>query len=54
MVIFSGCLKDSKKSYKGTFDIPNLSEENEAHEIDVSCHVAKCFVYYYISIVFDS
>ncbi|XP_046337299.2 activator of 90 kDa heat shock protein ATPase homolog 1-like [Haliotis rufescens] len=33
---WSGCLKDSKKSYKGTFDIPNLSEENEAHEIDVN------------------
>ncbi|XP_067680057.1 activator of 90 kDa heat shock protein ATPase homolog 1-like [Haliotis asinina] len=33
---WSGSLKDSKKNYKGTFSIPNLSEENEAHEIDVN------------------
>ena len=33
---FTGKLKDGDKNYKGKFDIPNLSEENDTDEIDVS------------------
>ena len=33
---FTGKLKDGDKKYKGKFDIPNLSEENDTDEIDVS------------------
>ncbi|CAL1534985.1 unnamed protein product [Lymnaea stagnalis] len=33
---WSGMLKDDIKSYKGKFVIPNLSEENDASEIDVN------------------
>jgi len=29
-------MNDGEKKYKGKFDIPNLSEENEAEEVDVS------------------
>ena len=35
-VTFSGKVTDGQKKIKGTFEIPNLSEENEAHEIVVS------------------
>lgn len=34
--IFTGKLKDGDKKIKGKFEIPNLSEENDADEIDVS------------------
>lgn len=34
--VFSGKLTDSQKKIKGKFEIPNLSEENEPSEIDVS------------------
>ena len=33
---FTGKFKDGDKKYKGKFDIPNLSEENDTDEIDVS------------------
>ena len=31
-------MKDSDKKVKGTISIPNLSEENEIEEVDVSYH----------------
>ena len=34
--IFAGKLKEGDKKYKGKFEIPNLSEENEPDEVDVS------------------
>lgn len=34
--IFTGKLKDGDKKIKGKFEIPNLSEENDADETDVS------------------
>ena len=37
----SGKLTDGQKKVKGTFEIPNLSEENEADEIVVSCDIAS-------------
>lgn len=29
-------MKDGEKKYKGKFEVPNLSEENEPDEVDVS------------------
>ena len=37
----SGSLKGSSTSYKGKFEIPNLSEENDASEIDVNVSVTS-------------
>lgn len=34
-----GKLKEGDKKYKGKFEIPNLSEENEPDEVDVSISV---------------
>lgn len=28
-------MKEGEKKYKGKFDVPNLSEENEPDEVDV-------------------
>ncbi|XP_055880632.1 activator of 90 kDa heat shock protein ATPase homolog 1-like [Biomphalaria glabrata] len=39
--VWSGILKDDVKSYKGQFVIPNLSEENDASEIDVNVTADK-------------
>ncbi|KAH9519589.1 AHA1, activator of heat shock 90kDa protein ATPase [Bulinus truncatus] len=39
--VWSGILKDDVKSYKGKFVIPNLSEENDASEIDVNVTADK-------------
>lgn len=45
---FTGKFKDSEKKFKGKFEIPNLSEENDTDEIDVStmifCQVEKLTV----------
>ncbi|KAL4238592.1 AHA1 [Mactra antiquata] len=38
---WSGRTKDGHKKYKGKFEIPNLSEENEAVEVDVNITVDK-------------
>lgn len=32
----SGTVKDNDKVWKGKIEIPNLSEENDAHEVNVS------------------
>ena len=32
----SGTVKDDDKVWKGKIEIPNLSEENDAHEVNVS------------------
>jgi len=34
-IYFSGSLTESDNVPKGKIEIPNLSEENEVHEIDV-------------------
>ena len=36
-----GTHTDDDAEYEGTIEIPNLSEENEAHEIDVSSHARQ-------------
>lgn len=36
LIFLAGRMKDGEKKYKGKFDVPNLSEENEPEEIDVS------------------
>ena len=41
----TGTSKESDETFKGLIEIPNLSEENEPHEIDVSVlnpYVMKC------------
>ena len=38
---FPGKLKEGDKKYKGKFEIPNLSEENEPDEVDVNVTVDK-------------
>lgn len=38
---WSGKMKDGDKKYKGKFEIPNLSEENEPDEVDVNVTVDK-------------
>jgi hypothetical protein len=35
MLLFVGRMKEGEKKYKGKFDVPNLSEENEPDEVDV-------------------
>ena len=39
--LISGKLKEGDKKYKGKFEIPNLSEENEPDEVDVNVTVDK-------------
>lgn len=38
---WSGRMKEGEKKYKGKFDVPNLSEENEPDEVDVTFTVDK-------------
>lgn len=41
----TGILKAADKKHKGKFEIPNLSEENDADEINVSINDYKDFKY---------
>lgn len=38
---WSGRMKEGEKKYKGKFEVPNLSEENEPDEVDVNFTVDK-------------
>lgn len=42
--ILTGTVTESDKVWKGKIEIPNLSEEHDADEVDVSrfCSVALC------------
>ena len=49
MVHVSGRMNDGEKKFKGKFEVPNLSEENEPDEVDVTIILIVmpfCFVEY--------
>lgn len=47
----SGKLKSGDKKHKGKFNIPNLSEENDADEVDVR---RFCLNYNYIGVFYET
>jgi activator of HSP90 ATPase len=45
---WAGTLKGGEQEAEGTINIPNLSEENDVSEIDVSLHLSVMFADWYV------
>lgn len=45
---FAVKIAGSDIDYEGHIEIPNLSDENEADEVDVYCHIFFYSLFYYL------